>query len=393
MDAETLARLVESQAALIEEMRLEKSQNKELMKQEMLQTLRTELLTLKPPSPSSSYGEDSYGEELNEDDLQNDLQNEQSSVIVRSNSMPQHTFTESKAGNKTQLLQSTGKARSVPKNAGSVNGDSSVMTDASPFSQSANPSKPVPRQKKKRPPKKKVPLAPTSSTQSIIDSNIKLSNSTMLFLHQSAALVSSSIGKDKDVLMAETFNKPIPVSKKKKKKEVIEEKPTTSSVRFGEGVGGNTWFPGAAGSGTSAVKELKSPSKPGSRVQSRGVSTAGSTRSKKSTRPRTVGPSTVATVRSEAESLGAKLLGPLNLNGERKKAPLPITLDENEWENELARNILSLYSNQIVEEIKGRREEEGERGKRKERKLRKIRELKGKGKSDAEIEEIVRGER
>jgi len=106
-----------------------------------------------------------------------------------------------------------------------------------------------------------------------------------------------------------------------------------------------------------------------------------------------VGPSTVATVRSEAESLGAKLLGPLNLDGERKKAPLPVSLEEGEWENELARNILSLYSNQVVEELKAKKEAEVEAGKRKTRKLRRVKELKAKGKSDQEIEEIIRSER
>lgn len=98
-----------------------------------------------------------------------------------------------------------------------------------------------------------------------------------------------------------------------------------------------------------------------------------------------MGPSTVATVRSEAESLGAKLLGPLNLDGERKKAPLPVSLEEGEWENELARNILSLYSNQVVEELKAKKEAEVEAGKRKTRKLRRVKELKAKGKSDQEV--------
>jgi hypothetical protein len=50
----------------------------------------------------------------------------------------------------------------------------------------------------------------------------------------------------------------------------------------------------------------------------------------------------VASERGRAESLGAKLLGPLNLSRASEPAPLPGELTEGEWENELARNILSL---------------------------------------------------
>ena len=130
-----------------------------------------------------------------------------------------------------------------------------------------------------------------------------------------------------------------------------------------------------------------------SRVGTGRMSTVGRS-SRGGARPRTVGPSSVATVRSEAESLGRKLLGPLNLDGgDTRKAPLPVVLQENEWENELARNILSLYSNQVIQQIKTKREEEAEAGKRKTRKMRRIKELKQQGLQDSEIDEIIRTER
>ncbi|GMH72117.1 hypothetical protein TrLO_g6978 [Triparma laevis f. longispina] len=326
-------------------------------------------------------------------------------------------------------MASTRKVRASKnrKQHSSVSGDDahSVMTDDSPFSLSANPSKQninnaVTQKKKKKKNQsnrnKQVPLVPTTAASDLPaeNDNIKLSNSTMKFLHQSAALVGDAMGKDKNALMAKTISQPLPAKKKKKAmamakkvKSEVEENDSiaaSGSVSFkNDGTeeeeeeqqqNNNTCFP-AAGGGLNVVRERKSPSKPNSRMQSRGmISTSGSIRSaKKSTRPRTVGPSTVATVRSEAESLGAKLLGPLNLDGERKKAPLPVSLEEGEWENELARNILSLYSNQVVEELKAKKEAEVEAGKRKTRKLRRVKELKAKGKSDQEIEEIIRSER
>ena len=178
------------------------------------------------------------------------------------------------------------------------------------------------------------------------------------------------------------------------------------STRKGGGSGGTTSNLGAWSPGTPQYKGLPNVVQGGGEDLRSGLSTAnnntkspsrrGSGRntatrtSQGARRPRTVGPSTVATVRSEAESLGRKLLGPLNLDGGSKKAPLPAALEESEWENELARNILSLYSNQVVEEIKVKKEAEAEAGQKKTRRMRRMKELKKKGLKDEEIEEIMR---
>jgi len=282
-------------------------------------------------------------------------------------------------------------------------------------------------------PNKAIPLSPTTSS---LDATATLAEpaldkSTMLFLQKSAMLVNSTTGKDAASVMANTFSKPQPVFKKrtvKKKKQrakmgddgdktsemgsssilgsslessVVDNagRATPSrSISFSETT--NTPAVETAGlptlvekrgvprSGISTAVSSRSPS----RVGTGRISTAGRS-SRGGSRPRTVGPSNVATVRSEAESLGRKLLGPLNLDGGTQKAPLPVALQENEWENELARNILSLYSNQVIQEIKIKRDTEAEAGKKKTRKARRIKELKAQGFGDDEIEEIIRTER
>jgi len=323
MDAESLSKLVAEQAAIISELRSAKKIDDEKMKNEMLQTLRTELLSMKeqtttkttylPTSGEYDDDADSYASSYGDDLSQNDLQDapEQNTMIVRSNSMPQHLRHETK----TQVMASTGKVRASKnrKQHSSVSGDDahSVTTDDSPFSLSANPSKQninnAVKQKKKKKNQsnrnKQVPLVPTTAALGVPaeNDNIKLNNTTMKFLHQSAALVGDAVGKDKNALMAQTFSQPLPAKKKKKKKvksgvEVNDGVSASGSVSFeNDGTddaisapnattttqNNNAWFP-AAGGGLNVVRERKSPSKPNSRMQSRGmISTSGSTRSAK----------------------------------------------------------------------------------------------------------------
>lgn len=66
-------------------------------------------------------------------------------------------------------------------------------------------------------------------------------------------------------------------------------------------------------------------------------------------------PSTAMLVRAKTENLGRRLLGSINLNTTRPASvsSLPNKLEEGEWENELAKHIVSLYNNKIVSEIQG----------------------------------------
>jgi hypothetical protein len=263
-----------------------------------------------------------------------------------------------------------------------------------------------------------VPLSPTSTSPTTTmtqqaEREPSLDASTMRFLQKSAMMVNDATGRDAASIMASTFSKPLPVPKKqssKKKKKQLQQAMdgavtsdslvTTSSSIMNPS---STTVPGSRSITFSATTNEQSEatlpnvtgatSRSPSRVGTGRMSTVGRS-SRGGARPRTVGPSSVATVRSEAESLGRKLLGPLNLDGgDTRKAPLPVVLQENEWENELARNILSLYSNQVIQQIKTKREEEAEAGKRKTRKMRRIKELKQQGLQDSEIDEIIRTER
>mmetsp|Transcript_33599 Transcript_33599/g.49314 ORF Transcript_33599/g.49314 Transcript_33599/m.49314 type:complete len:810 (-) Transcript_33599:90-2519(-) len=63
-------------------------------------------------------------------------------------------------------------------------------------------------------------------------------------------------------------------------------------------------------------------------------------------------PRTSEVYRTKVEKFGRNLLGPINFDAEPRKDPVPHSLKGNEWENEIARNILSLYSNKIKSEIK-----------------------------------------
>ena len=292
-----------------------------------------------------------------------------------------------------------------------------------------------------------VPLSPTSTSPTtatqLIEQEPSLDASTMRFLQKSANLVNDATGKDAAAIMASTFSKPLPVRKKKttkkKKKRLLQQQAegqadvalsdslvTTSSsimnssstnpgsalrleeearilaeeeaakeasirsITFSAATNTHSkpMLPNVTGAGAGAGATSRLPS----RVGTGRISTAGRS-SRGGSRPRTVGPSNVATVRSEAESLGRKLLGPLNLDsGDTQKAPLPVALQENEWENELARNILSLYSNQVIQEIRIKRDAEAEAGKKKTRKMRRIKELRQQGFGDDEIDEIIRTE-
>ena len=68
-------------------------------------------------------------------------------------------------------------------------------------------------------------------------------------------------------------------------------------------------------------------------------------------------PNIVACIRSDSEVLGRKILRPINMNAILSKAPLPKILAESDWENELARNILTVFSNKVVGEVRESNEE------------------------------------
>ena len=427
MDAETLQALVLEQGRIIEELRSQQGVQNEAMKSEILASLKKELSSAPstrrkkgkkynkktgeprtfvrhptsqlPVNPlhftakAASYDDEEYdyGYSIDYEEGEESLPTQPQSMIIRSNSlqsMPTPATSSSLRASTGRKLKRTHSSEDKSTKS-STHGE----LDDSPFTLSANPSnqfrkKPVSPSRRKKGGKSKasVPLAPTNMKPDDEPEDVKLGNSTMLFLHQSAKVVGDATGKRTDVIMAQTFSQPLPERMKKPPKSAKAattktpatplDKPSTSqenfvsasnSVTFSAAAKGSerhsmpaaSWFESSNLATPSSLPVVKGGSKRGFRSPSRAptsrntLSTAGST---KKSRPRTVGPSTVATVRSEAESLGAKLLGPLNLDGERKKAPLPSSLDENEWENELARNILSLYSNQVVEEIKAKKE-------------------------------------
>jgi hypothetical protein len=79
-------------------------------------------------------------------------------------------------------------------------------------------------------------------------------------------------------------------------------------------------------------------------------------------------PSTAHMVRAKAEDFSKSLLHPIqnhesNFSSNISRS-LPNVLDENEWENELARHIVSVFNNKIVSEVRNR---EGDASKAKER--------------------------
>ena len=71
-------------------------------------------------------------------------------------------------------------------------------------------------------------------------------------------------------------------------------------------------------------------------------------------------PSTIASQRSKAQEFSKRLLGPITLEPKRPNCDfvVPNSLSQNEWENELARNVINVFTNKAREEIKREREEE-----------------------------------
>ena len=71
-------------------------------------------------------------------------------------------------------------------------------------------------------------------------------------------------------------------------------------------------------------------------------------------------PSTIASQRSKAQEFSKRLLGPITLEPKRPNCDfvVPNSLFQNEWENELARNVINVFTNKAREEIKREREEE-----------------------------------
>lgn len=65
--------------------------------------------------------------------------------------------------------------------------------------------------------------------------------------------------------------------------------------------------------------------------------------------------STAASQRSKAQEISSRLLGPITLEPKRPSYDfvVPNSLAVNEWENELARNIINVFSNKARSEIKG----------------------------------------
>lgn len=67
-------------------------------------------------------------------------------------------------------------------------------------------------------------------------------------------------------------------------------------------------------------------------------------------------PSTAASERSKAQEFSKRLLGPITLESKRPNNDVfnvPNSLASNEWENELARNIINVFSNKSRSDIKG----------------------------------------
>ena len=69
-------------------------------------------------------------------------------------------------------------------------------------------------------------------------------------------------------------------------------------------------------------------------------------------------PSTIASQRSKAQEFSKRLLGPITLEPKRPNCDfvVPNSLSQNEWENELARNVINVFTNNAREEIKRERE-------------------------------------
>ncbi len=67
-----------------------------------------------------------------------------------------------------------------------------------------------------------------------------------------------------------------------------------------------------------------------------------------------VRPSSSYLVRAKAESLGHALLDEVRFDSTIEKGPdpMPFWLDTNEWENELAKHIVSVYNNNVVSEVR-----------------------------------------
>ena len=63
-------------------------------------------------------------------------------------------------------------------------------------------------------------------------------------------------------------------------------------------------------------------------------------------------PTTAYLVRAKSEALSETLLRPISMSPTSKVSALPFTMGENEWENELARHIVSVYNNTVVSEVK-----------------------------------------
>lgn len=64
-------------------------------------------------------------------------------------------------------------------------------------------------------------------------------------------------------------------------------------------------------------------------------------------------PNTARLLRAKAEGFSASLLRPICLDSPKEApAPIPFTLGESEWENELARHILSVYNTKTVADVR-----------------------------------------
>ena len=65
--------------------------------------------------------------------------------------------------------------------------------------------------------------------------------------------------------------------------------------------------------------------------------------------------STAASERAKAEQFSKRLLGPIAIESQRPNyhTVVPHSLHENEWETELARNIINVFSNKVRSEMKG----------------------------------------
>ena len=251
-------------------------------------------------------------------------------------------------------------------------------THAPPFSNSTNPP---------------VTMEAFNKTQGAAPLDV----ATLRFLEKSATLVSDATGRSRGRILEETFGGEgvqegaggREREQRRRRSEAATGRPSTSQSsatgRVLEGAASSAWLPraaepssvvaAAAASTLPAVNARKHPPSsafggksrsPPSRAapssSSPSKSTAGTRPRPRTSAPSSTAPSTAATALAQAEALGAKLLGPLTLTTCADttlppKPPLPSSLPSNEWENELAKNILSLYGNQVVEEIKAKREE------------------------------------